>query len=120
MSLVLKIATATNVTLLKARSLLNGVVMQLVGTSFLDVTSMTATQNVGKTGTAKSRFVIKRPYTVAVNGENVTDAMHISIEVSVPETCPLTTSGEATWLAQSLAASTEFNALVQNRTNSFS
>lgn len=119
MSLTLKVATATTIALSKARALANGVVMQLVGASFLDVTTMTATQNVGQTGTAKSRFTVKRPYTTTVNGVNVSDNMHIVIEVTVPETCPLTTSGEATWLAQSLAASTEFNALVQSRSNTF-
>lgn len=119
MSLTLKIATATTIVLSKARSLFNGIVLQKVGTSFADTTVVTALQNVGKDGTARTRFVIKRPYTVTNNGVSVVRYMHVAIETTCPEDCPLTTAGEATWLAQSLAADAAFNDLVQNRVNSF-
>lgn len=119
MSLTLKIASATTIVLNKARTLFNGIVFQKPGTSFADATTMVATQTTGKTGTAKSRFVVKRPYSNTINGEVINDFMHVAIEVTVPESCPLSTSGEAAWLAQSLAADASFNELVQNRSNTF-
>lgn len=115
MSLTLKIATATTIVLSKAKSLMNGLIFQKVGTSFSDVTQVTMTQNIGNTGTAKSRFVIKLPYTAVVNGVNVSDFAYLTVEATVPQSCPLATAGQLTWLGQSLCADTSFNDLVANR-----
>lgn len=119
MSLTLKIASATTLVLTKARSLVNGSVFQKVGTSFTDLTTVTATQNVGKSGTAKTRLVIKRPFSTVINGVTVSDFCYYSIEASIPAICPLANANEGPWLLQSLAADAAFTDLVVNRVNSF-
>lgn len=118
MSLTLKIATATTIVLTKARSLMNGTVMQKVGTSFTDVTSVTATQNVGKTGTAKTRVVIRRPFSTVIDGVTVTDYCYYELSSTVPAICPLANAAEGPWLMQSMAADPAFADLVVNRVNS--
>lgn len=120
MSLTLKIATATTIVLSKARQLTNGLVFQKVGTGFNDITTCTMIQNVSKSNTAKTRYVIKRPYTTTINGEPVSDAVHVTIEVTCPESCPTATAAEVTWLAQSAAADPSFNDLIVSRSFSAS
>lgn len=120
MSLTLKIASATTVVLSKARSLVNGVVFQKVGTSFVDLTSVTATQNVSKDQKARSRFVIKRPFTYVKGADTMIGYNYLTVETTVDANSPLSAAGELAWLGQSLCADSSFNELVQNRNNTFS
>lgn len=120
MSLTLKIATATTIVMSKARSLVNGLVYQKVGTSFVDLTQCTITQNTNKQGVAKSRFVIKRPFTYVKGADTLIGYNYLSVETTVDPNSPLTAAGELTWLGQSMCADAGFNDLVQNRSNSFS
>lgn len=115
MSLTLKIATATTIVLTKAKNLTNGLIFQKVGASFSDVTQVTMTQNIGNSGTAKSRFVVKLPYTAVVKGVTVSDFAFLTVETTVPQDCPLSIAGELAWLGQSLCADTSFNDLVSSR-----
>lgn len=119
MSLTLKVATATTIALTKARNLVNGLVFQKVGTSFVDLTQATITQNVTKAGQAKSRFVIKRPFNYVKGADTLVGYNYLTVEVTVDPNSPLSAAGELTWLGQSMCADVGFNDLVQNRTNSF-
>lgn len=120
MSLTLKIATATTIVLSKARSLVNGTVFQKVGTSFIDLTSCTITQNVSRDGKAKSRFVIRRPFTYVKGADTLVGYNYLTVEATVDPNSPLTAASELTWLGQSVCADAGFNELVQNRSNNFS
>lgn len=115
MSITLKTATATTIALTKAKNLTNGLVFQKVGTSFSDVYQLTMTQNIGNTGTAKSKFVIKVPYTAVINGVTVSNFAYLTVETTVPQDCPLSVAGQLTWLAQSTSADASFNDLVSSR-----
>lgn len=115
MSITLKIASATTLIVTKAKAIANGLIFQKVGTSFSDLTQYTMTQNVGSSGTAKSRFVVKLPYTTVANGVTINDFCYATIETTVPQSCPIATAGQLTWLVQSAAADSSFNDLVANR-----
>lgn len=116
MSLTLKVATATTIVLTKARTLANGVVFQLVGSSFAMTTTYRMTQTVGKTGTAKSRGVISYPYTYLDSaGLSRIDAMYASWETTVPNTAPIAEAQKLPWLLQSSTADQSCTDLVANR-----
>lgn len=116
MSLTLKIATATTIVLTKAKTLANGVLFQLIGTSYLLTTKYRLTQNIGKTGTAKTRVVIELPYSyVDTDGLTKYDSGYFSIEATVPRTMPVSEAGKGAWLVQSAAADASFNDAVANR-----
>lgn len=116
MSITLKIASATTIVLTKAKTLVNGVLWQLIGSNYMLTTRYRLTQNIGKTGTAKTRCVIELPYSyVDVDGLTKYDKGYFSIEATVPQTMPVTEASKGTWLVQSAAADVSFNDAVANR-----
>lgn len=116
MSITLKIASATNVVVTKAREIVNGFAFQKVGTSYKDATILNATQNVGKTGTAKTRWAVKRPFTyVGSDGLTKTELVHVTVEVTIPEVTPFVTVDEVPYLVQSIGAEPQFLAHVRDR-----
>ena len=116
MSLTLKVATATTIVLTKARVLANGVLFQLVGSSYAMTTTYRMTQNVGKTGTAKSRGVISLPYSyVGTDGLTHIDMAYAEWGTTVPNTMPITEAQKLPWLLQSSAADQSCTDLVASR-----
>lgn len=116
MSLTLKVATATTIVLTKARNLTNGVLFQLVGTSFAMTTTYRMTQAVGKTGTAKTRGVISFPYSyIGSDGLTRIEAAYAEWGTTVPITMPITEAQKLPWLLQSSTADQSCTDLVANR-----
>lgn len=116
MSLTLKVASATTIVLTKAKSLANGVIFQLVGNSYAMTTTYRMTQNIGKTGTAKSRGVIAFPYSyTGTDGLQHIDAGYAEWGTTVPNTMPITEATKLPWLLQSSAADQSCTDLVANR-----
>lgn len=116
MSLTLKVATATTIVLTKARQLANGVLFQLVGASYAQTVTYRMTQNVGKTGTAKSRGVVTFPYSfVGADGLTRIDAGYAEWGTTVPNTMPVTEALKLPWLLQSSAADQSCTDLVAYR-----
>lgn len=116
MSLTLKVAAATTIVLTKARQLANGTLFQLVGASYAQTTTYRMTQNVGKTGTAKSRGVITLPYSfVGHDGLTRIEAGYAEWGTTVPSTMPITEAQKLPWLLQSSTADQSCTDLVANR-----
>lgn len=116
MAITLKIAAATSLVLNRARQIVNGWAFQKIGNSFKDATICNATQSVGKTGTAKTRWAIRRPYTYTnAAGVVVSKTMFVNIEVTTDEDCPLTVVDEVPHLVQSVGAEPQFLAHVRDR-----
>lgn len=115
MSLALKTASATTLVLTKAQALANGSVFQKVNTSYLDTYRVTMTQTVGKTNTAKSSVKMKIPFSYVLNGVTYNDFAYCEITATVPQSCPVSVSGQIPWLIQSMGADTSYNDLVVNR-----
>lgn len=116
MSITLKVASATTIVLTKAKTLANGILWQLIGANFVLTTRYRMTQNIGKTGTAKTRCVIELPYSyVDVDGLTKYDKGYFVLEATVPQTMPISEAGKGTWLLQSAAADPTFNDAVANR-----
>ena len=116
MSITLKVATATTIVLTKAKTLVNGILWQLVGPNYMLTTRYRMTQNIGKTGTAKTRCVIELPFSyVDVDGLTKYDKGYFALEATVPQTMPVSEAGKGTWLLQSAAADATFNDAVANR-----
>jgi len=120
MSLTLKVATATTVVFTKAKTLANGMLMQLIGASYALTSRMKATQTIGETGTARSRCTITWPYQYTnAAGLAAYDNIYVTVETTVPATAPQTEVAKAPWLAQSLAADQSFTDLVVSRAITF-
>lgn len=116
MSITLKVASATSLVLSRARQIANGFAFQKLGTSFKDATICNATQSIGKTGTGRTRWAIRRPYTyVNADGKTVAKMMYVNIEVTVDEDCPFTVVDEVPHLVQSVGAEPQFLAHVRDR-----
>lgn len=116
MSITVKIAAATSLVLNRARQITNGFAFQKLGTSFKDATIVNTTQSVGKTGTAKTRWAIRRPYTyVNADGKTVAKLLFINIEVTAEEDCPFTVVDEVPHLVQSVGAEPQFLSHVRDR-----
>lgn len=116
MSLTLKIASATNYILGFVGKTTSGQYFQKVGTSFVDLCKVAMGQNVGRTGTAKSRVNISYPFAyVDAAGVTRTDHIYGTLTYTVPETCPLSKAEELFWLVQTAAAAEETRQLVVNR-----
>lgn len=120
MSLTLKTASATTVVLTFAQRLVNGSVFQKIGTSFMDVLKLTATQTVNSENTAKTRVVMKVPYSYTLGTTTYNEFVPLSIEVSVRETCPQTVAQQIPWLIQSYAADPSFADLIVSRAHTAS
>lgn len=109
MSITLKIAAAVSVVCTRAREITNGFGFQKLGTSFRDATKLSVTQKTGKTNTATSRWAVARPYTyVDADGKTKTEYYYVSVETTIPDTCPLTTVEEIPHLVQSIGAEPQF------------
>lgn len=91
MSITLLSATGVNVVYDLVKSSGQSQVFQNIGSSFVDTRLLTQAQNVGNSGTGKSRFVLKIPYTFTVPGSSVVqmDYMYFNIGATIPETAPL-------------------------------
>lgn len=112
MSITLKVASATNLVLTKARTLVNGLVFQNLGTTYAGSTKYSMTQNVNGRSVAKTRFNLARPFTNAAGDVKYN---YITIEVQVQPDSPITAAGELPWLAQTMASDASFtDAVVSN------
>ena len=111
MSITLKVASATNLVLTKARTLVNGLVFQALGTTYAGSTKYSMTQNVNAKGVAKSRFNCARPFTNALGEVKYN---YITIEVQVQPDTPIASAGELPWLAQTMASDASFTDVVVN------
>lgn len=116
MSLTLKVASATTVVFTKAKSLANGILMQLIGTNYALTSRVKMTQNIGQTGTAKSLVTIAWPYQYTnANGLAAYDTIYYTISATIPATAPQTEVTKGPWLVQSAAADQSFTDLVVSR-----
>lgn len=116
MAITLKIAAATSLVLNKARAITQGFSFQKLGSSFKDATICNVTQNTGKTGTAKSRWAIRRPYTVTdAQGRVVAKIAYVNIEVTLDEDCPFTVVEEIPYLVQSVGLEPQFLNHIRDR-----
>lgn len=115
MSIVVQSASGVNVTFDRVKFSGSSQVFQSVGTSFLDTKTLTQAQTIGRTGTAKSRFVLKVPYTYTEGTVVKTDYIHLSIEGTVPATAPITEVQRAVYMAKTLAALASTEDLVARR-----
>lgn len=113
MPLDLKTGETTTVTLNKSKSLLNGVVLQHVGTTFQDIHGLTLTENIGKTGTAKGRASLRVPYPATESSP--AGFTFANIEFTVPADCPVAVAQTLPYLLASLAATEEFKAMILQR-----
>lgn len=115
MSITLQSAVGVNVVFDLVKNSGSSQVFQNVGTSFLDTKTVTASQNIGKTKTAKTRSVIHWPYTETVNGVSKTYDMYFTVEGTVPEAIPFTEVDKAAHMVGTLAASALFKDLSTRR-----
>lgn len=111
MSITLKIASATTLILTKARTLVNGLVFQNLGTTYNGSSKYSMTQNVNGRGVAKTRFNFARPFT---NAAGEVKYNYITIEVQVQPDSPVAAAGELPWLAQTMASDVSFTDAVVN------
>lgn len=112
MSITLKIATATNLVLTKARTLVNGFVFQNLGTTYEGSTKYSMTQNVNGKSVTKTRFNLARPFT---NAAGEVKYNYVTIEVQVQPDSSIAAAGELPWLAQTMASDVSFtDAVVSN------
>lgn len=116
MSITLKTSATLPLVLTKARAIVNGFSFQKLGTSFKDATICNATQNVGKTGTAKTRWSIRRPYTVTdAKGNVIPKVVYINIETTIEEDCPFTVVDEIPFMVSAVGAEPQFLAHIRDR-----
>lgn len=117
MSITLQSASGVNVVFDLVKFSGNSQIFQNVGSSFVDTRILTQSQNIGKSGTAKSRFALKIPYTYTVPGSSVvmTDYIYASVEATVPETAPLTEVDKAVYQLKTLAGLTSTSDLISRR-----
>lgn len=104
MSITLQSASGVNVVYDLVKSSGQSQVFQNIGTSFLDARLLTQAQSIGKTGTAKSRFGLKIPYTYAEGSVTKTDFIYLSLGGTVPETAPLAEVDKGVYQLLTLAA----------------
>lgn len=114
MSITLKIASATNLVLSKAKTLVNGFVFQNLGTTYQGSTKYSVTQSVNGKSVTKTRFNLARPFT---NAAGEVKYNFITIEVQVQPDSSVSAAGELPWLAQTMASDASFTDAVVN--NSF-
>lgn len=116
MSITLKIDSATTIVLTKAKNLANGILYHLIGASYALTTRYRMTQNIGQTGTAKTRCVVSLPYSyVDVDGLTKYDTGYFSFETTVPATMPQSEVTKLWWLGQSAVADPTTQDLVISR-----
>lgn len=115
MSILLKIASATDVTLAKVKNITSGKVFQFLGTSFAMATRLTTTLNVGKTGTAKARGVVALPYVPVGDTTGKIKYGYVEINYTVPLDMPLVEAQKLPFLGASLANHAVMSEMVNSR-----
>lgn len=116
MAITLAITATVSLVLTKARAIAQGFSFQKLGTSFRDATICNVTQNTGKTGTAKSRWAIRRPYTVTdALGRVVPKIAYVNIEVTLDEDCPFGVVEEIPYLVESVGKEPQFLNHIRDR-----
>lgn len=115
MSITLQSATGVDVVFDRAKASGSSQVFQNIGTSFADTKTLTQSQTIGRTGTAKSRFVIKVPFTYTEGAVVKTDYYFLSIEGTIPATAPLTEVDKGVFLMKTLAAHVSTADLIKGR-----
>ena len=112
MSLTLFKNAAATIVLPLAQRLTNGFVYQLYGATFAMVDRVTATLNIGKTDTAKTRAAVVRTYTTA-SGD--VKRAYASIEFTIPNDCPQAIAEELTYMVADLARESTVTSMVITR-----
>lgn len=115
MSLTLLSAAGTNVVFDLTKQSANTQVFQNIGTSYQDTKTLTQSQAIGKTATAKSRFNLKVPYTFTEGTVVKTDYMFFTIEGTIPATAPLTEVGKGVYMVKTLAGLVSTEDLIKGR-----
>lgn len=115
MSITLKTASATTLIMTKARALVDGMVMQKIGTSLRDTYQLTARAFRSKGGHSRTKHTVRVPYSTTVDQATVFGEMFITIETSVPADAPLSKVTELPYLVESLAQSAEFKAAINEQ-----
>jgi hypothetical protein len=119
MSISLKIAAATTIVFTKARALADGMVMQKIGSSFRDSYNLTARCFRSKGGHTRSKTTVRVPFSVTVDQSTEVGEIFLTIETSAPSNAPLSKIQELPYLVESLGASAEFQALVNEQSVTF-
>lgn len=116
MSITLKLGAAVTAVLNRARVISNGFAFQKLGTSFKDALLLNATQTVGKTNTAKTRWATRVPYTyVDSQGKTLGALMYVNVEVTAEESCPFTVIEQAPHILGAIAVEPQFLAHIRDR-----
>lgn len=115
MSITLQSASGVNVVFDLVKSNGSSQVFQNIGTSFQDARTLTQSQTIGKTGTAKSRFVLKVPYTYTEGSVVKTDYDYFVLESTVKETSPLVDTDKGVYMMKTLAALASTSDLMARR-----
>lgn len=115
MSITLKVASATDITLAKVKNITSGKVFQFLGTSFAIATRLTTTLYVGKTGTAKARGVIAIPYTPVGDTTGKIKYGYVELNYTVPLDMPLVEAQKLPYLGSSLANHAVMSEMVNAR-----
>lgn len=115
MSVTLQKAAGVNVVFDLVKSSGDSQVFQNVGSSFTDTRILTASQNVGKTATAKSKVTIRVPYTVTIGAAVVTKYKYYTITGTVPEDAPFAGVDEDVYMLGTLAVHALTKDLVSRR-----
>lgn len=119
MSLTLKTTAALTIVFTKARALVDGMVMQKIGTSFRDTYLLTARSFRSKGGHARTKTTIRVPFSVTVDQTTEVGEIFLTVETSAPQNAPLAKIQELSYLCESLAASAEFKALINEQAVNF-
>lgn len=119
MSITLKIAAATDLVFTKARALADGMVMQKIQSSFRDSYQLTSRCYRSRGGHTRTKTTVRVPYSVTVDQSTEIGEIFLTIETSAPQNAPLAKIQELSYLAESLGASAEFKALVNEQSITF-
>lgn len=115
MSITLQSASGVNVVFNLAKQSAQSQVFQNIGTSYLDTKLMSASQNIGSTGTAKTRIPLKVPYTYTEGSVSKTDNMYFVIECTIPATAPLAEVDKGCYMLGTLAVHALVKDLIKDR-----
>lgn len=115
MSITLQSASGVNVVFNLAKQGASNQVFQNIGTSYQDTKLLSASQNIGSTGTAKTRVPLKVPYTYTEGSVSKTDYMYFVIESTVPASAPLAEVDKGLFMLGTLAVHSLVKDLVKER-----
>lgn len=119
MSITLNIGASATLVFTKARALVDGMVMQHIGTSFRDTCLLTVRGFRSKGGHSRTKSTVRVPYAVTTDQITETGEIFLTIETSAPANAPLSVIQQLPYLASSLAASSEFSDLVNSQAVTF-